>query len=50
MITPIDDNNMPKMIFNLIFSERNNNAKITIKIGMVDIIKLAAPADIYCCP
>jgi len=48
--TPLSESGIPTAIFLVIFSFRTSVAKITVKTGMVAIIRLAAEADMYCSP
>ena len=50
IITPIRERMDPKAILMVIFSLRNSVAKMTMNMGMVAIMRLAALAEIYCSP
>ena len=44
--TPLKERGMPIMIFLVIFSLRKSIAKITVKIGIVAMMRLAVDAEI----
>jgi len=46
--TPMSAANIPEVFLLVNLSSRKKYDKITMKIGIVVIIKLAVPADIYC--
>lgn len=49
-MTPVKESMTPAIIFMVIFSLRNTAAKITMKMGIVAIIRLAVLGEIYCSP
>ncbi len=50
IMTPVNESGIPTTIFFVIFSLRRTAPKITVKIGMVAIIRLATEADMYNSP
>jgi hypothetical protein len=50
MTIPLSDSGIPTTIFLVIFSFKKIVAKITVKIGMVAMMRLAADGDIYNSP
>lgn len=48
--TPESDNGTPTAIFRVIFSFKRMLEKMTVKIGIVAMIRLAAEAEMYCSP